>query len=164
MLTTWRLVVGIVLAAVFSAGELHAQVELDRIVARVGARVITQTDVRQAGLLKLVEDVSSDAAVQRCLEDRWLVLEEVRRSAPLPPGREEDLAARRADWERRVGGPAAAADLLAKGSMSEAALQAWLRDDLRIEAYLARQFATVPGPERPRASSDWLDRLRQRLK
>ena len=166
MMMTWRLVaaMAMALAVGIGAGGLRAQVELDRIVGRVGARVITRSDVHQARLLKLLEDVSSDEAIQRGLEDRWLVLEEVRRSAPLPPGSDQDLAARRADWERRVGGSAAATDLLAKASMSEAALQAWLRDDLRIEAYLARQFSTVPAPERSKASSDWLGRLRQRLR
>ena len=164
MINACRLVVATALVTGVAAGAVQAQVELDRILARVGARVITKSDVQQAQQLRLVDDVSSEAAVQRCLEERWLVLEEVRRGAPLSPGSENDLAARRADWERRVGGKAAATALLEKASMSEAALLAWLRDDLRVEAYLARQFATVPAADRPKASADWLDRLRQRSK
>ena len=164
MRKAWRLVLAAALVIGVGVGVVRAQVELDRILARVGARVITKSDVQQAQQLRLVEDVSSEAAVQRCLEERWLVLEEVRRGAPLSPGSENDLAARRADWERKVGGKAAAAALLEKASMSEAALLAWLRDDLRVEAYLARQFATVPAADRPKASADWLDRLRQRAK
>ncbi len=164
MRKAWRLVLAAALAIGVCVGVVRAQVELDRILARVGARVITKSDVQQAQQLRLVEDLSSEAAVQRCLEERWLVLEEVRRGAPLSPGSENDLTARRADWERKVGGKAAAAALLEKASMSEAALLIWLRDDLRIEAYLARQFATVPAADRPKASTDWLNRLRQRSK
>lgn len=147
-----------------AAGLVHAQVELDRIVARVGARVITQSDVRQAMLLKLVDDVSSEEAARRCLEDRWLILEEIKRGAPLPPGSEADLARHRAAWEQKVGGAGAVPDLLARAAMSEAALQAWLRDDLRIQAYLTRQFAELPENERPRANTDWINRLRQRAR
>ena len=164
MRKAWRLVLAAALVIGVCVGVVRAQVELDRILARVGARVITRSDVQQAQQLRLVDDVSSEAAVQRRLEERWLVLEEIRRGAPLSPGNDNDLAARRADWERKVGGKAAAAALLEKASMSEAALLAWLRDDLRIEAYLARQFATVPAADRPKASDDWLNRLRQRAK
>jgi hypothetical protein len=160
----WRLVLAAALVFGVCVGVVRAQVELDRILARVGARVITKSDVHQAQQLKLVDDVSSEAAVQRALEERWLVLEEIRRGPPLSPGSDDTLAARRADWERKVGGKAAAAELLAKSSMSEAALEGWLRDDLRIEAYLARQFATVPASDRPKASTDWLNRLRQRAR
>ena len=164
MAIVWRRVLAAALAIGFGVGVVRAQVELDRILSRVGARVITKSDVQQAQQLKLVDDVSSEAAVQRGLEERWLVLEEMRRGAPLSPGSDNDLAARRADWERKVGGKAAAAALLEKASMSETALLAWLRDDLRIEAYLARQFATVPAAERAKASTDWLNRLRQRAR
>jgi hypothetical protein len=164
MSTTRLLVIAMTWMAGLASGLTHAQVELDRIVARVGGRVVTQSDVRQAMLLKLGDDVSSEAAAQRGLEDRWLMLEEVRRGAPLPPTSEGDFARRRAAWEQKVGGASAATDLLAKASMSEAALQAWLRDDLRIEAYLARQFAGLPETDRSRASRDWVDRLRQRAR
>lgn len=162
MSTGWRL--GVIAAFIAGVGvvQTHAQVELDRIVVRVGTRVITLSDVRQAMLLKLVEDASSEATCQRSLEDRWLILEEIRRSPSLPPGSESDLASRRAAWEQRVGGSAAAAGLLTKTGMNEASLQAWLRDDLRIQAYLSRQFEAVPAAERGKMTSEWLSRLRQR--
>jgi len=162
MSMSWRC--GVIVAWIAGVGVVpsQAQVELDRIVVRVGSRVITHSDVRQATALKLVDDVSSEAAVQRGLEDRCLILEEISRGTPLPPSSESDLATRRAAWERTVGGPAAVASLLAKAGMSEASLQTWLRDDLRIQAYLNRQFSTFPAAERPRAMSDWLSRLRQR--
>jgi hypothetical protein len=46
--------------------------------------------------------------------------------------------------------------------MSEEDLQSWLRDDLRIRAYLRRQFGMLPEADRARATSEWIARLRQR--
>ena len=130
------------------------QIELDRILSRAGGRIVTQSDVRQARALKLVDDTSSDDAVKRALEDRWLILNEIGRSAPIAPASEAELAARRGEWE--AGGAAGT------GSMSEADLQNWLRDDLRIRAFLRRQFGGLPEGERARAQQEWLARLRSR--
>ncbi len=91
------------LAAVVTGARLMAQVELDRIVSRVAGHIITQSDVRQARLLKLVDDVSSDAAVQHALEDRFLILDEMERAAPLPPATDAALAARHAQWAASLG-------------------------------------------------------------
>lgn len=138
-----------------------AQIELDRILGEVNSRIITQTDVRQARDLQLVDDVSSDATVRRALEERILVLGEITRSAPVVIT-DADVAGRRTAWETRVGGPDRARQMLASAGMSEAALQTWLRDDARIQAYLKRQFGVVPDSDRARATTDWLLRLRQR--
>jgi hypothetical protein len=112
--------------------------------------------VRQARALRLVDDTSSDAAARRELENRWLVLAEIARAAPLPPATDADLAARRAEWQAGLGGRAGSA------AMSDAEVQGWLRDDLRIRAYLSRQFGMLPEADRGRARSEWLNRLRQR--
>ena len=45
----------------------RAQIELDRIVSRAGGQIITQSDIRRARDLHLVDDVSTDQAVQRAL-------------------------------------------------------------------------------------------------
>ena len=44
----------------FGVVPAEAQVELDRIVARVGSHVVTQSDVGQARRLKLVDDVVAE--------------------------------------------------------------------------------------------------------
>jgi hypothetical protein len=111
--------------------------------------------------LRLVDDVSSDEAARRALEDRMLVLGEIARSAALVVT-DADVAARRAAWETRVGGQERAAALAKDAGMSDATLQTWMRDDARIHEYLKRQFSVVPDTERPRATSDWMLRLRQR--
>jgi hypothetical protein len=150
------------MALVSMAGRLDAQVELDRIVGRVGDRIITESDLRQARTLGLVDDVSSDDATRLAVENRLLILSEISRSAPLAPATAADLAARRRGWEAGLGGPARAAELLRQSGMSESALDAWLRDDVMIRAYLARQFGRLPAADRDRATADWLSRLRLR--
>lgn len=138
------------------------QVALDRIVARVGGRIITQSDIRQARVLKLVDDTSSDDAVRRGLEDRLLMQTEMGRATPVPAPSEADLAGRRAEWEQSVGGAGAVPRLLTDSGMSEEALAEWLREDMRIRAYLRRQFGMLPEADRGRATADWISRLRQR--
>ena len=139
-----------------AASRGGVQIELDRIVSRVNGRIITQSDVRQARALKLVDDTSSDDAARRALENRWLILAEIARGAPLPPASAGELAARRSEWQ--------ASGLADPGSagMADPELQTWLRDDLRIRAYLARQFGMLPESDRARARAEWLTRLRQR--
>ncbi len=139
-----------------ASSRASLQVELDRIVSRVNGRIITQSDVRQARALKLVDDTSSDDAARRALENRWLILAEIARGAPLPPASAAELAARRSEWH------AAAPTETAAAGMPDAELQTWLRDDLRIRAYLARQFGILPEADRARARGEWLSRLRQR--
>jgi hypothetical protein len=138
------------------------QAELDRIVARVNNRIITQSDVRQARLLHLVDDTSSDDSTRRALENRILILNDLSRSSGLPPTTGEDLTARHQQWEARVGGRGRGAQLLTQAGMTEKGLDAWLSDDLRVQAYLQRQFGTLSDVDRSRAAGDWIARLRQR--
>jgi hypothetical protein len=159
----WRACVFVGALVCFSSGSAavdRAQAELDRIVARVNNRIITSSDVRQARLLQLVDDTSSEDSTRRALENRLLILGDLTRLSGLPPTTDEDLAARRRQWEARVGGQGA--ELLQKAGMTEKGLSAWLADDLRIQAYLQRQFGALPEAERARAADVWVARLRQR--
>ncbi len=140
----------------------RAQVEIDRIVSRVEGRIITQSDIRQARVLKLVEDTSSDAATQRGLETRLLILHELNRAAPLPPPGTPELDARRGEWAATVGGEGQVAGLLQQAGMSPPSLDSWLRDDVRVRTYLRRQFGMLGEAERAQGMADWLARLRQR--
>jgi hypothetical protein len=151
----WLMLAGLLPAA-------GAQVELDRIVSRVGGRIITQSDIRQARTLRLVDDVSSDTAVQRALETRLLILQELARAAPVGPIDAAALADRRQAWEGSIGGGGSGLAALKQAAMSESDLDTWLRDDLRIRAYVARQFGMLPDAERTQAIEEWVARLRQR--
>ena len=154
----------VVVVAVFSVMpvSMPPQIELDRIVSRVGGRIVTSSDIRQAQRLKLVDDVTSEPATLRALETRLLILQELNRAAPVPSPTAPDLDTRRADWIASVGGSDQVSGLLQQGAMSEGDLDRWLRDDLRIAAYLRRQFGMLADAERTRARGDWLGRLRER--
>ena len=135
---------------------------MDRILSRVNGKIVTRSDVRQAQLLKLVNEIGSEEVTRRALENRLLLLGEMARATSLPPATDAELAAHRREWDARVGGGANVSRLLAQAAMSEADLQNWLRDDLRIQAYLQRQFGAIPDADRGRAIDESLVRLRQR--
>lgn len=154
----------LVVVCVFAGSLLAAgrQIELDRIVARVGTKIVTLSDVRQSRKLLLVADTASDEEAARCLVDRLLLLGEVARAQPLRRLSDADLAAKRQAWEGRHGGADKLPALLSEAGMAESALDPWFRDDLRIEAYLDRQYAGLSDADRIKAREDLLSRLRQR--
>jgi hypothetical protein len=144
------------------AARPFRQVEMDRIVSRVDGRILTQSDVDQARRLKLVDDASSDLAVRRALENRFLILGELSRSGSGRPPTDAEIAARRAEWAATLGGAAAASSALSHDGMNDADLTGWMRDDVRIRAYLQRQFGMLTEGDRARAQGDWIGRLRLR--
>lgn len=144
---------------------LHAQSEIiDRVLAVVGGEVITQSDVDGAMALGLVPAAGRKdqrgAALERLIE-RALMLTEARRYAPPEPDAasvEQGLQAIR----QRFSAAAAWTQTLAMYGMDEARLREFVRDDLRIQAYLNERFAS-PEPERRNAMiADWLTGLRRR--
>jgi hypothetical protein len=146
----------IVLALLLFA-PLAAQQVLDRVLIRFDGEIITQLDVRQARLLKLVDAAGeADEAYVDALVNRRLILADLRRSPPSEPA-SDALEARRREWQERLGTPTNVADLLERAGMSETGLRGWLRDDLRIESYIADRFGG-----RPADLASWLSVLRQR--
>jgi hypothetical protein len=147
------------LAAGLAAGlvGLGAQGALDRIVVHVNGAPILLSDIRQARLLKLVPG-ESDAAIQRALENRLLMLAEASRGRTPGPG--PDVGVRRRQWETLLGGPVT--ERLARAGMSAAALDDWLRNDLRIEAYIEERFGALPAADREQAVQRWIAGLRTR--
>lgn len=123
------------------------QTELvERTLAIVGGAVITQSDVRTAQALALVEaPPDDDAATITRLIERWLVLHEVARFAPPEPS-DTAVDTRLAAVRARGGSPDSLAAILARGGYSENQLRGWVRDDLRIAAYLAQRFAAAGAP------------------
>jgi hypothetical protein len=134
------------LAAILVLTFAVAQAELlDRTVALVGGQAITLSDVRASMALGLIEDrQAGEAETIARLVDRELILREVQRYAP-PPPEASAVEARLDDIRKRAATPLAAA--FEKFGFTETRLRAWVRDDLRTEAYLAQRFAsaTVPG-------------------
>lgn len=151
----------LVALAVMSATILPAAQELvERTLAIVGGSAITLSDVQTARSLGLVEDAADVATATAALVKRALILREVERYAPAEPESariDERLAAVR---DRLPATELTA--VLAVGGFTETRLRAWVRDDLRIAAYLNQRFA-ADGPERRDSLiDDWVSDLRRR--
>ena len=142
--------------------DARAQVELDRVLSRVGNQVITQLDVRRARMLKLVPDsATTDADVQRELENHWLMVAEVARFSPAQPN-QAALDAERDRWRSAFGPGVDPASLYEPAGMNQAEVDAWLRDEVKIQAYLQSRFGNLPAGERPAAVASWIRSLRER--
>lgn len=152
----------LVAAASLPAAASGQGVELDRVVSRVGGRIITQTDIDRARELRLVDDTSSDEAIRVALENRLLILAEINRGQGLPPVSSEALAAHRMEWTRSLGDGADLPALMRRTGATQSMLDSWQQDDLRIRAFLDRQFGQLPDGDRDRVIADWIGRLRQR--
>ena len=133
-------VVLVVALLVTTAG---AQEVLDRTLALVGGQPITLSDTRAATALGLITPGNGDVLAQ--LITRELILREVQRYAPAPPP-ESAVDARLAEIRKRFNGAAAMTGVLEAHAFSETRLRAWLRDDLRTDAYLAQRFASASLP------------------
>jgi hypothetical protein len=133
----------LMLAVALQPGEL-----IERTLAIVGGQAVTLSDVRTALALNLIESPPAadalDAATERLVQ-RTLVLREVERYAPPEPP--ETLVDERIGQLRgRFSSADQFARALAAGGFTDARLRAWVRDDLRIAAYLNQRFAAVGSP------------------
>jgi hypothetical protein len=138
----------LVLALLMLSADSSQEV-IDRTLALVSGQPITLSDARAAMALGLVDIEPSApdpiAAATRQLIDRELMLREVQRYAPASPG-EAEVDARLEDIRRRFADGAALARVLDQYGFTDARLRAWLRDDLRTQAYLAQRFASASLP------------------
>ena len=134
-------------------GNLRAQdVVLDRMVAVVNGDVVTQSDVRAARRLRLLPSAAAmdDEMLVTQLIERRLILAEVARYAPPEPTLEQ-IAARQRSWAASLAAGADHAKLLESAGFRDADLTRWLRDDLRIVAYLDQRFTAAAQPTREQA-------------
>jgi hypothetical protein len=138
---------GVLVLALAQPEPAAQEVLIERTVAIVGGAVITLADARTAVALHLVEVAGPQplAVATKRLVERWLMLHEVDRFAPPEPPAAE-IQARLAAMSARAGTPAAFAGVLAQGGFTEARLAQWVRDDLRITAYLDQRFAVAGVP------------------
>lgn len=131
-------------AALAIALTIVQPVLLDRTLALVGGQPITLSDVRAAMALGLVDDArDSIAAATARLVDRELILREVQRYAP-PTPEASQVEAMLDEIRKHVGAPLPA--VLETYGFTESRLRAWVRDDLRTQAYLAQRFASATMP------------------
>jgi hypothetical protein len=138
---------------------------IDRVLAIVAGDVITLSDVVAARDLGFVAPASaggdpSDATreVLTALIERALVLAEVERYAPPEPASGE-IDRRLQSIRVRFQTPEAFSMALARAGLEDTHLRERLRQDLRIEAYLAERFAAAG---RDALVRDWIAGLRRR--
>ncbi|HXE81606.1 MAG TPA: hypothetical protein VNK41_12695 [Vicinamibacterales bacterium] len=136
------------LVAALLATAVPSAQTIDRVMAVVGGRIVTLSDVRAARELNLVAPGTAAGGTREIVDrlvDRILMLEEVERYAPPEP----DAAAVDARLEAIEAGftsREAFERALRVSGMSEAGLRQWVRSDLRIAAYLDQRFGTVIEP------------------
>lgn len=142
--------------AIHSAQQPNPRGELiDRTLALVGNQVITLSDVQTAIALGLIEGAHPSKTVEdgtMRLIERLLVLREVQRYAPPEPP-DAEIDARIAAIRARFDTPARYQAALDAGGFTDDTVRSWVRDDLRIAAYLAQRFtaANVPGDDEVKA-------------
>lgn len=138
-------VMGIVLAAV--AARADAEV-VDRVLAVVGAQVVTLSDLRAAeafGMVPAGAKASTEADVLSFLVDRELMLGEVDRYSMPDPERtlvDRKVAQIRARFPDRAEYDRA----LARTAMTDGRLRSIVSDTLRIESYLEQRFSAAAQP------------------
>ena len=121
---------------------------LDRVLAVVSGELILLSDVRAARTFGFVatEGADPDGQALARLIDRALILAEVERFAPPEP--EAPAVDRGESAERqRFASQEAFAAALAQAGIEERHLREYVRQDLRMNAYLDQRFTSVPPPE-----------------
>jgi hypothetical protein len=121
----------------------HAQQLIDRVLARVGTKAVTLTDVRAAIDLGLIEvkpgEDAQTVALQRTI-DRQLELNEVARFSPPEPSVaaiRDEMTVMKARAASRL--PALVTDT----GVDDAKLEQFARETLRIRAYIAQRFGAT---------------------
>jgi hypothetical protein len=133
----------IAIAVVLLAATLDAQV-IDRVLASVDGRLVTLSDVRVTMTAGLVEEATTEQALDRWVE-RLLVLQEVDRFAPPEPDASA-VAERVSAVLSRLGSPEAAAQRLGELGVNAEWVRQWVRDDFRIKAYVEQRFSGALEP------------------
>ena len=142
-------VIAVVLLCGAGASPVAAQPPelIERTMAIVGGQAVTLSDARAAITFKLVDvggSVDPEQTATARLVDRELMLREVRRYAPPAPS-EAAIAARLSEIRNGFRGESFARALEMSG-LTEPRLRAWVRDDLRTQAYLAQRFVSASTP------------------
>ena len=148
------------------AGQPPPGVEqlLDRVLAVVGGQVILLSDVRLFLETGLVEPSGAADPVPPALErliERRLILDEAARYV-VEDALQDEVDARVGQIERRLGGPRGLAAALAATGYAPRDFEQVVRDDLRIERYLALRFPLPATATRQALIDDWLTSLRAR--
>jgi hypothetical protein len=153
---SWRAAL-VVLAAMLGCVAAPRAEVIDRVVATVGSRTVTLSDVRAALALGLVPADGGgelDQAVVRACTDRVLVALEVERYGGTAP--DEAAVTRRVEALTGRLGPGGLAVVMARAGLDEPRLRALLREDLAIEKYLDERFGGAAQPTEDEVQAHYL--------
>ncbi len=118
---------------------------IDRILAVVSGGLILQSDVTAALKLALVavpaEGDRIQGALDRLIERRLMLIEVDRYGPPEPTGAEVDAAV--GEIDKRIGSGATLDAILRETGFTVDQLRIYVRDDLRIRAYLQQRFGSA---------------------
>lgn len=146
------------LASPRASAQTHELIE--RTLAIVGGQVITLSDTRAAtsmGLIGTGRTADDVGGATTLLVERQLILREVQRYAP-PEPTPSAVDARVDVVRRRFADAGAFTKALELTGFSEVRLRAWVRDDLRIQAYLGQRFAAAGVPTEQEISLAYITR------
>ena len=121
---------------------------IDRILATVGGGLILQTDAVAAIRLGFVSPPASRDPLQwtldRLIERRLMLIEVDRYGPPEPPRAEVDRRMQQID--ERIGSVERLEGILRETGLSVEQLRLYVRDDLRIDAYVQQRFGSTFQP------------------
>jgi hypothetical protein len=142
----WRAVLAAAIAAVVCGAMVGAEI-IDRVVATVGSRTVTLSDVRAALALGLVSGDAAgepDEPVVRAVTDRVLMALEVDRYGGSLP--DEAAVRRRVDALTARLGETGLANVMLRVGLDEPRLRALVGEDLAIERYVDERFGGAAEP------------------
>ena len=129
------------------ADVVNAEV-IDRILATVGGGLVLQTDAVAAVRLGFVEVPPQRDALQwtldRLIERRLMLIEVDRYGPPEPPLAEIDRRMQQID--ERIGSGERLDTILRETGLSVEQLRLYVRDELRIDAYIQQRFGSTFQP------------------
>ena len=139
----------IIFAVLMALGGLRAHAEvIDRILATVGGGLILQTDavaVVRLGFVTVPEGRNPlQWAMDRLIERRLMLVEVDRYGPPEPELQEIDRRMHAID--ERIGSGVRLDAILRETGLSVEQLRLYVRDDLRIEAYIQQRFGATFQP------------------
>jgi hypothetical protein len=138
----------VMIIAILSCGVgVHAEV-IDRILATVGGGLVLQTDAVAAVRLGFVQVPANQEPLQwtldRLIERRLMLTEVDRFGPPEPPLVEIDRRMQQID--ERIGSGERLDAILRETGLSVEQLRLYVRDDLRIDAYIQQRFGATFQP------------------
>ena len=140
-------IAAVVLLLATGGFSLQAEI-IDRILATVGGGLVLQSDVRAVLRFGFVEVPAErnplQWAMDRLIERRLMLIEVDRYGPPEPPRAEIDRRMHAID--ERIGSGERLEAILRETGLSVEQLRLYVRDDLRIEAYIQQRFGATFQP------------------